>query len=227
MFRQTFARFRGPAVAAAVLLMAGSAWAQHHGAGGLGLGFHGGSPHVVGFHSGGFHPGVPHGGVPHGGVNRRGFYPGGYYPGYSSYGYSLPYEYYAPYSYYPSYDIGVGSDPEPTYVESYGPVTTSDSSNKRAFEPPPPVTPAAQADSTARITVRVPADAELWFQGSKMTSTGSVRHFRSPPLGSGRYRYEIRARWTENGRDITQTRAVAVSPGDHMTVEFPNRPGTN
>jgi uncharacterized protein YndB with AHSA1/START domain len=37
--------------------------------------------------------------------------------------------------------------------------------------------------------------------------------------------YEIRARWTENGRDITQAQKVAVAPGAHMTVEFSTREG--
>ena len=73
--------------------------------------------------------------------------------------------------------------------------------------------------------VRVPANAELWFEGSTTTSRGSVREFQSPPLTPGRYTYEIRARWTENGRAITQTQKVAVSPGAHVAVTFPIDPG--
>ena len=38
--------------------------------------------------------------------------------------------------------------------------------------------------------------------------------------------YEIRARWTENGRDVTQTQTVAVSPGAQVTVDFQSRSGT-
>jgi uncharacterized protein (TIGR03000 family) len=86
---------------------------------------------------------------------------------------------------------------------------------------------AVQADSTVHVTVRVPADAKLWFDGSITKSTGPVREFQSPSLSPGQYTYEIRARWTENGRDITQAQKVAVSPGSHTTVDFPTRSGTD
>jgi uncharacterized protein (TIGR03000 family) len=61
----------------------------------------------------------------------------------------------------------------------------------------------------------------------KTTTTGSIREFQSPPLSPGRYTYEVRARWTEDERDITQTQKIAVSPGAHLTVNFPTAPATN
>jgi uncharacterized protein (TIGR03000 family) len=88
-----------------------------------------------------------------------------------------------------------------------------------------PGTASTPADSTVHVTVRVPANAKLWFDGSTTTSTGAVREFQSPRLTPGRYTYEIRARWTENGRAVTQTQNVTVSPGAHTTVDFPVRPG--
>jgi uncharacterized protein (TIGR03000 family) len=88
-----------------------------------------------------------------------------------------------------------------------------------------PDTAPAQADSIAHVTLSVPVNAEIWFDGSATTSTGSVREFQSPSLSPGRYTYEIRARWTENGREITQTQKVAVSPGAHLRVAFPIRSG--
>jgi uncharacterized protein (TIGR03000 family) len=80
------------------------------------------------------------------------------------------------------------------------------------------------ADTTAHVTVKVPASAELWFNGSKMKSTGAVRKFQTPPLSSGpQYRYTVRARWQENGQVVTQTRQIRVSPGAHLEVDFPER----
>ena len=108
-------------------------------------------------------------------------------------------------------------------------VAPSYSGGYQAVETPSSVSPdtaSAQADPTAHVTVRVPANAELWFDDSTTTSRGPVREFRSPLLTPGRYTYEIRARWTENGRAITQTQKVAVSPGAHITVDFPIRSGT-
>jgi uncharacterized protein (TIGR03000 family) len=232
-----------PAVLAALLLMAGPAWAQHRGGGGHGGGFHAGGFHSGGFHAGGFHGGGFHAGGSHfdrfhvGSLHRGDFfrdhhfrsYPfHGYYP---FYGYYYPsYGYYPSYSYYPSYDLGGGSTPDLGYYDSYGGAAPSDSGSYQATEPPSTVSPntaSAQIDSIARLTVKVPANAKLWFNGSITKSTGSVREFQSPPLAPGRYSYEVRARWTENGRETTQTQKVAVTPGVHITVDFPNRSGTN
>jgi uncharacterized protein (TIGR03000 family) len=224
MFRQMVTRAGVPAVVAAVLLTAGPALAQHFGGGGHG-GFHGGGFHSGGFHGGGFHGGSFHPGGFHGGIFRHGgFFPGYYSNAYPSYGY------YPSYSYYPPYDLEYGSAPDLGYFDSYGGVAPSDSGGYQALEPPSTVSPdtaSAQADPTAHVTVRVPANAELWFNGSTTTSAGSVREFQSPPLGPGRYTYEIRAHWTENGRDITQTQKVAVSPGAHLTVDFPVQSGAD
>jgi uncharacterized protein (TIGR03000 family) len=83
----------------------------------------------------------------------------------------------------------------------------------------------AQPDTRAQIIVDVPADAEIWFEGTKMTSTGSVREYRSPPLTPGaRYTYEVRARWTENGQEVTQTQEVKVAAGANVNVKFPVQP---
>jgi uncharacterized protein (TIGR03000 family) len=97
---------------------------------------------------------------------------------------------------------------------------------------PPPtddVAPAAatQPNRATDITVNVPANAEVWFNQSKTTSTGPVREYRTPPLvPKSRYRYEVRARWQENGRAITQTQKVEISAGTHIVVNFPTPSGT-
>jgi uncharacterized protein (TIGR03000 family) len=84
----------------------------------------------------------------------------------------------------------------------------------------------ARDDAPAYITVRVPPGAELWFDGLKMAPTGHVRVFHSPPLTPRvRYAYEIRARWLENGRPVTQTQTVAVYAGELTEVDFPSAPG--
>ena len=249
MFRQTLTRVGVPTALAALLLMTGAARAQHgggghggggHGGGGRGGGFHGGGGHSGGFHGGGlrsggfrsggfrsgsFHPGGIRGGHFHPGAFRGGrFRTGVVYPSYYPF-----YGYYPSDNYYPSYDLGYGPAPDQGYFDSYGGVAPSDAGGYLGVEPSLTVIPdtaPAPADSTAHVTVRVPANAELRFDGSSTKTTGSVREFQSPPLSPGRYTYEIDAHWTENGRDVTQTQTVAVSPGAHLTVDFPIRAGT-
>jgi uncharacterized protein (TIGR02246 family) len=71
------------------------------------------------------------------------------------------------------------------------------------------------------ITIAVPPDAEVFFDGTATTQRGSERRFVSPPLEIGRkYEYAIRANWTENGRTVRQTRKVSVTGGDAVRVDF-------
>jgi len=222
MFRRTLTTAGVPAVVAAVLLMAAPAWAWPHGGGGGGHGggFRGGSPHVGGFRPGGSHLGGFRSGTFHpGGIRTNRFHRGGSFPGY-------PYGYY-PYpssSYSPSYDSGYGSGPDLEDSGSYETAPPSGPGGDQAPEPPSTVSPdtaSAQTDTTAHITVRVPANAKVWFDRWITTATGPVRRFNTTPLAPGQYTYEVRARWTENGRDITQTQPVVFSPGAHTTADFP------
>jgi len=76
--------------------------------------------------------------------------------------------------------------------------------------------------SRAAITVHVPQGATLWFDGTKTTQTGGLRSFISPPLQAGQnYAYNVRARWTENGKVREENRTVKVHAGDRLEVNLP------
>jgi len=98
----------------------------------------------------------------------------------------------------------------------------------------PAVTPSRDRSSTgeeqeesadagrAFVDLRVPANAEIWFEGDKTAQAGALRHFVSPNLESGRtFTYDIRARWTDpNGKVVDQTRKVKVEAGRRTMVDF-------
>ncbi len=86
----------------------------------------------------------------------------------------------------------------------------------------PATLPAPVAEAAAAvILVVVPADADIFFDGSPTTQTGTERSFSSPPLEPGlTYQYTIRARWTQDGRPVEQTRRVNVKAGDRIRVDF-------
>ena len=64
-------------------------------------------------------------------------------------------------------------------------------------------------------------DAEIWFDGTKMQQTGAVRQFVTPSLEPGKsYTYEVRARWTQNGQPMEETRTVQVRNGRQAFVDF-------
>jgi uncharacterized protein (TIGR03000 family) len=83
-----------------------------------------------------------------------------------------------------------------------------------------PVEPAAFARAEVEVFLPNP-DAEVWFEGVKMLPIGSKRTFYTPPLErGGRYAYEVRARWLENGEPRTATREVEVRAGGSAAVDF-------
>ena len=77
------------------------------------------------------------------------------------------------------------------------------------------------AADVATVRVRVPPEARLYFQGELTSATGPDRLFESPPLERGRnYRYEVKAVWDENGREVVRTRSVLVRAGEAASVDF-------
>jgi uncharacterized protein (TIGR03000 family) len=126
------------------------------------------------------------------------------------------YHYYYPryWGYYPSF-FNYGSYPYAEYGPGYNPYG-SPPGGYQAFYPP-----TAQPELTAQVAVRVPANAEVWFNGAAAAQKGPLRELVSPPLTPGlEFNYEIRARWLENGREVTKVRQVTVRAGDRLTVDL-------
>ncbi len=86
-------------------------------------------------------------------------------------------------------------------------------------------TPAAvETPNFASIDIRVPASAEIWFDGEKTSQTGNQRTFVSPQLAPDRtFTYEIRARWTEGDKVVDLKRPVKVQAGRISKVDFNDR----
>jgi uncharacterized protein (TIGR03000 family) len=89
-------------------------------------------------------------------------------------------------------------------------------------EPPPMESAPTPQTMTALVVVMVPTDnAELWFNGVKTQTQGQRREFVTPELPPGQtFNYEIKARWTADGKDIERTRTVRVQAGAQSVVNF-------
>jgi uncharacterized protein (TIGR03000 family) len=202
----------------------------------------------LGFRNYGMHRGYSpyrYGGYFGRGYYGRGYY-GGYRPYYGSYGSYWPYyggyggfwPYYGGFGLWPwlatlgSYlgygGYGYGGYGYPGdygnyytnnyYSPDYG---TYPSIGSYAAAPPVAITVPAATGAAAVVTVDVPPSAQVWFDGVQMTQPGAVRQFTSPPLTPGdAYTYDVRARWTDNGVAVDQTRHIVVHAGDQVTVNF-------
>jgi uncharacterized protein (TIGR03000 family) len=193
-------------------------------------GFRAGGFYAGGFRAGGFH----YAGYRYGGLHYHPYHWGHYRPYYGgSYSY-YPYSYDSyPYYGYSSGYSGGSSAYNPGYSSLYYQSVPSyyDGAMSGGWAPGgyqatgAPAIPAPAGD-VARLTVTVPADARVWIDDVLRTPTGSVREFCSPPLDPGsRYTYTIRARWDDNGCEVTQKQQVVLTPGAHLVVRFPVPPG--
>jgi uncharacterized protein (TIGR03000 family) len=64
-------------------------------------------------------------------------------------------------------------------------------------------------------------DAELWFNGFKTQTKGQKREFLTPELLPGQtFTYELKLRWTVDGKDLERTRNVRVQSGVQSVVNF-------
>lgn len=191
-----------------------------------------GAFHADPIHSGGMHYAAPHYSYPHYGYHPSyGFYPHSgfrphtfiWYGGYPYYGsYTYP-----SYGYYPDYGSTTyyGTGYEPYLPEALAPSSSASASGGQvtSTSSSSPIS----AGSSAQITVQLPENAEIWFDGMKRDETGSVRTFTTPMLSAGtKYTYEIRARWKEGDALIDQTRNVVFAAGDKLDVTFPVSSGS-
>jgi len=79
----------------------------------------------------------------------------------------------------------------------------------------------AIADNKAHLWLRVPKDAEIWFDGTKTKQTGELRHFFSPPLTRGkRFSYEVRLRFMKDGKPVEETQRLVVEAGQTIRRDF-------
>ena len=84
---------------------------------------------------------------------------------------------------------------------------------------------AGPSGNTADVEVRVPEGAEVWFDDYKTATTGTTRVFSTPELtpADKTFRYEVKARWMENGEPVERTRTAEVKAGQRTTVDFTSK----
>jgi uncharacterized protein (TIGR03000 family) len=79
-------------------------------------------------------------------------------------------------------------------------------------------------ESSARIVVTLPADARLTVDDQATTSVGTRRVFYSTPLpADGSYSYTFKAEFVQDGKRVSVTKKVPLSPGKEIPVSFGDR----
>jgi uncharacterized protein (TIGR03000 family) len=139
-----------------------------------------------------------------------------YYPGFfGAYGFYDPwfYSFYYPSFIGPWYPLGMTYGSSVAQLHPY----LSDTLG----EPPP-----LADDNMVHLRLKVPAGvADVWFENQKTEQTGAQRDFDSPSLTPGKtYTYDVRVRWSDNGREKTDTRKLYVRAGERLLIDFTQPP---
>jgi len=83
-------------------------------------------------------------------------------------------------------------------------------------------------ETSARLTINVPADARVFIDEQPTTTTSGQRTFATPSLEKGyRYSYTVRAEVVRNGAVFTGTQRVSFGAGDQVRVNFSEREMTS
>ncbi|CAN5206700.1 hypothetical protein BH10PLA2_BH10PLA2_33510 [soil metagenome] len=228
----------------AIGLTATPAFAQRGGGGGRGCGGGGGGRSFGGGYGGGGYGGGGYGNYGRGyggyGNNWNGGYGnnwnGGYGRGYSGVGIGLGFG--SPY-YGGTYSNGYYGTPNSYAYGTYAnqqPIVGIDSglSNYQAQLNGLPVDPTgnsvasmqsfysgpSSSAGSAKVTVKVPADAQLWLGPMESGQQGTEREFSFPSLPAGDNMFTLRATWNENGQAVKRERQVNVKSGANATVDL-------
>lgn len=145
----------------------------------------------------------------------------------SAFGYNLDEQhpsYYGGIRYREYYSFGRGAglaDFPPPLPNPYGHARPYVIVPPPAVVPPPGLAPVSVDPRAAQLEIRVPADAEVWLEGLKTRQTGPNRLFISPPLIADQdYAYEVKAKWSAEGRPVEQSRSITVRAGQRVRVDF-------
>jgi uncharacterized protein (TIGR03000 family) len=76
------------------------------------------------------------------------------------------------------------------------------------------------AAKAALILARLPAGAQLWFDGKPTTETGTVRVFALALPPDRSEMHEVKVRWSEAGRTFNRSRRVTVQAGERVNLIF-------
>jgi uncharacterized protein (TIGR03000 family) len=69
----------------------------------------------------------------------------------------------------------------------------------------------------AKLTVELPADAQLYVDNVLMKTTSAKRSFVTPPLQTGKtYAYTLRAEMVRDGQKVSVTGQVVIQPGQDV-----------
>jgi len=120
--------------------------------------------------------------------------------------------------------VGAATTPAPTAVLARNPGPPASQPVAKAPTPPDAsAVPVSQAPTSARLKVRLPADAKLYVDDVVCPLTSDVRSFPTPPLPPGQqFQYTLRAEVVRDGQKRVITERVLVSAGQTVEVNLTN-----
>jgi uncharacterized protein (TIGR03000 family) len=75
----------------------------------------------------------------------------------------------------------------------------------------------------AKVTINLPANAQLFINDVACPLTSSKRSFDTPSLPPNKkFFYTVRAEWVQGGQPVSQTQRLVVEAGQNVSATFAN-----
>jgi len=85
--------------------------------------------------------------------------------------------------------------------------------------------PTPEQEEVAKVTVKLPENAELYVDGVRLPQFSGERTFNSPPLTRGQtFHYTFKAEIKREGKTLSDTQKVSVQAGKTVSVNFEQLP---
>jgi len=78
-----------------------------------------------------------------------------------------------------------------------------------------------EAEVKAELTLHVPANAKIWFDGEPTSQKGTKRVFTAPELPAGReYTYHVKVEWRHGTRKLHRSGHLAFRAGERVSLSL-------
>jgi uncharacterized protein (TIGR03000 family) len=84
-----------------------------------------------------------------------------------------------------------------------------------------PLPPPQPADLRARLTLNIPAHAQVFLAGKEVDAAATPVVLESPDLREGqRYNFDVKVTWKERDKTQERARVVTVDAGDNKSLTY-------
>jgi len=112
-------------------------------------------------------------------------------------------------------------DSDPLFLTNYVPLPAPFPVPEPRPAPVSDPLPVTTVDFKARLTLNIPAQAQVWVAGKEVDAAANPVILESPDLREGqRYSFDVKVVWKERDKSRERRRTVTVDAGDNKSLTY-------